>query len=81
METMDDPFIPQRGRRALKLIHSKGQPATKTAANKSWNSKNDVVKGQRMVANNAFFLPLGHPKEGRDVVGGDGGEVWKRQPF
>lgn len=71
--TDDDPFIPQRGRRTLKFIHSNkgkaGAPGTSSLAEKL--AKNARQQEQlngilhqhpRTLASNGYFLPVGHAR-------------------
>lgn len=69
---MDDPFIPQRGRRTLKFIHSnKSKAGLGTASLAEKLAKNARQQEQlngihhqhpRTLASNGYFMPLGHTR-------------------
>lgn len=75
---MDDPFIPQRGRRTLQLIHG-AHKSDKTPLIIERNAKIERTQSYqhpKVVTSNAYFLPLGHQK-----VADENGDVWKTTPY
>lgn len=82
METMDDPFIPQRGRRTLKMIQNKRQVATPHKSDNSefvssTNGMDNGIKTLRTMDNNGYFLPLRHPLDSHKALV-YGTNEWKR---
>lgn len=69
-DLMDDPFIPQRGRRGMQIVHSGDQNKPminlmeKLTKNGRPTERMNTIghQHQRTLASNGYFLPMGHTK-------------------
>lgn len=70
-DLMDDPFIPQRGRRAMQFVHSSGsrpKPLGSLVEQLARNARQqELLNGilhqhPRTLASNGYFMPVSHAR-------------------